>query len=109
MVIAEKVFGLKTIGFELSPIFWLVTKIHLLIKGTKQSQVYCRNFYNQDLSDADIVFCFLSIHAMERLRPKFEKELKTGAKIISYSFAIHGWEPKEVIEGYPDKVFLYEV
>jgi len=108
LIIAQKEFGAKAIGFELSPIVYTIARLNLLFHGAKV-RLYCKNFYKQNLSDADIVFCFLSIPAMARLKPKFEEELRPGTKIISYSFSIHGWEPKKVIEGYPGKVFLYEV
>jgi len=109
LIIAEKEFRAQGIGFELSPTFWLLTKIHLALAGAHHSQVYCRNFYNQNLSEADVIFCFLSIHAMERLKPKFEQELKPGTKIISYAFSLRGWQPKQVIAKYPGKIFLYQV
>jgi SAM-dependent methyltransferase len=109
LIIAEKEFGAKAVGFELAPIIYAMARLNLFFHGIKKVRLYCKNFYNQDLSDADIVFCFLSIHAMARLEPKFKKELRPGAKIISYSFSLHGWTPKKVIEGYPGKVFLYEV
>jgi hypothetical protein len=108
LVIGQQEFGAQAVGFELSPIVWVIARLNLLLHGSR-AQLYCRNFYNQDLSGADVIFCFLSVHAMARLKPKFERELAPGTKIISYSFSIHGWTPKKIIEGYPGKVFLYEV
>lgn len=58
---------------------------------------------------ADIVFCFLSVDPMKRLKSKFEKELKTGSKVISYSFSIRDWKPKAVITGFPGNVYVYEI
>ncbi|OGZ34012.1 MAG: hypothetical protein A2Y98_00910 [Candidatus Portnoybacteria bacterium RBG_19FT_COMBO_36_7] len=109
MIIAKSEFGASTEGFELSPIVYLIGRLNLLFHRAKGAKLYFKNFYNQDLSEANVIFCFLSPHAMERLKPKFEKELKPGTKIISYSFSLHGWQPKEVIEGYPGKMFLYEI
>lgn len=108
LIIAEKEFGAFGIGFELSPFVYSAAQLNLFLNGVKKSKIYCRNFYHQNISDADIVFCFLSIHAMEKLKDKFETELKPGTKIISYTFAIHGWLPKQTISGYPGKVYLYE-
>lgn len=109
LIIAEKEFAALAIGFELAPIVYVMARLNLFFHGVKHARLYCRNFYKQNLSEADIVFCFLSLHAMAKLEPKFEQELKTGTKVISYSFSIHGWQPKKVIEGYPGKVFLYEI
>jgi hypothetical protein len=108
LVIANKEFGARAVGFELSPIFWAVSRLNLLIRGAK-AELYCRNFFDQDLSGADVIFCFLSIRAMARLKPKFEKELRPGTKIISYAFSIRDWQPKTVIKKYYGNIYLYEV
>jgi len=109
LIVAEKKFGAQAVGFELSPFLYFFGRLNMFFNRLKNSKIYCRNFYNQDLSDADIIFCFLSIKAMEKLKPKFERELKSGAKVISYVFKIHGWESKEVIDGFSNKVYLYEI
>lgn len=109
LIMAEKKYGAKAIGFELAPLVYLLARLNMFFKRTRNAKLYFRNFYKQNLSDADVIFCFLSIHAMEKLKSKFERELKPGTKIISYSFSLHGWEPKRVITSYPGKVYLYEV
>jgi hypothetical protein len=108
MIIAGKEFGLKPYGFELSPIFYLVTKINIYFFGNKNSRIFCQNFYNRSLKDADIVFCFLKPSVMEKLKIKFKKELKPGTKIISYSFSIPDWKPEKTIRnGYPGNIYIY--
>jgi len=109
LILAEKEYGAYAVGFELAPLVWIFGRLNMYIRNTKNVRLYCKNFYKQNLSDADVIFCFLSIHAMARLEPKFKKELRPGAKIISYSFSLRGWTPKKVIEGYPGKLYLYEV
>ena len=61
------------------------------------------------MSEADVVYFFLMPDKMERLRTKFEKELKSGAKVVSYVWPIPGWETENVDkkEGFPD-LFLYK-
>lgn len=110
MILAAKKFELAIFGFELSPLLVLIAKLNLLANGIKKSTLYLKNFYNENLSDADIIFCFLTPKAMARLKPKFETELKTGARVISYSFPIKGWQPKKTIRnGYPGNMYLYEI
>lgn len=108
LIIAEKEFGAQGTGFELSPIFWLAAKINLFLNGCKNSKINCRNFYKYNLGEADAIFCFLSAHAMEKLKSKFETELKPGTKIISYSFHLPGWQAQSIISGYPGKLYLYQ-
>ena len=108
MLIAYKKFGLNTHGFELSPVLAFVAKYNLWIHGVKNSTIHLKNFYNANFSDADIVFCFLTPKAMLRLKNKFEKELKTGTRIISYAFNIPDWTPEKIItSGHPGKIYYY--
>lgn len=108
LAIASKEFGLDATGFELSPILFVISKINLFLSGTK-AKIKIKNFYQADLKDADIVFCFLTPEVMKKLAPKFEKELKNGAKIVSYAFKISQWEPIKIINtDNPGKIFIYE-
>ncbi|MCX6812988.1 MAG: 50S ribosomal protein L11 methyltransferase [Candidatus Azambacteria bacterium] len=110
LVIAEKFFGANTVGFELSPIFYLISKLNLFFNNTRSSQVFLKNFYNQNISDADVVFAYLIPRSMNKLELKFIRELKKGTRIISYAFAIKNWEPKKILkkERMPP-VFIYEI
>lgn len=109
LLIAEKQFGMEAVGFEISPIICWFAKLNLYFNSAKKSKVYRLNAYKQDLRDADIVFCFLQIGPMEKLKEKFIKELKSEARIISYSFKIHGWKAEEIITGYPGNVYIYKI
>jgi ribosomal protein L11 methylase PrmA len=109
LLIAEKEFGLETVGFELAPpIFWFA-KINLHFNLAKKSKIFRLNAFNQDLKEADIVFCFLNVVPMEKLKNKFKKELKKGSRVVSYGFRIHGWNSEGVITGYPGNVYLYRI
>ena len=108
LAIASGEFGLDATGFELSPILFLISKINLFFNGAK-AKVKIKNFYQVDLGEADVVFCFLTPEVMKKLTPKFEKELKIGAKIVSYAFRISQWEPVKIINtDNPGKIFIYE-
>jgi len=110
LIIAEKHFGANAVGLELSPFLYIFSKINLLINNTKNSKVLFKNFYCQNLFDADMVFVFLMPHTLSKLKPKFKRELHKGTKVISYAFQIKGWQPKKVLKekGSP-AVFIYEI
>lgn len=105
---AEKI-GARAVGLELSPLAYYFVKTLIFLRKTDRIEIYRENFFETDLSEADVVFCFLTPKAMERLKPKFKRELKKGTKIISYSFSIKDWQSKHTLEGYPGKVFIYEI
>lgn len=108
LAVAANKFKLEACGFELSPVIYWLAKANLFLRGVKSADLKLCNFYNQNLSKADIVFCFLSPFAMEKLRPKFEKELKSGTRVISYAFKINNWQERLILHsGFPGKVFIY--
>jgi len=49
----------------------------------------------------------------ERLRPKLERELRPGARVVSHDFEVIGWKPvkvEEIKEGWRShKIYLYVV
>ena len=57
---------------------------------------------NVDLSPADVVIIYLETKSNEILRPKLEKSLRNGTRVISHDFAVSGWKPnrKEQLEAY---------
>ena len=111
MILAKHRFGARISGFELSPIFFVLAKLNLFLRGMRKNDLRLADFYKNDLSENDVIFCFLSIRAMKRLKSKFEKELKSGTKIVSYAFKIPGWETMKIFEDKdsPGKVYVYEI
>ena len=56
------------------------------------------DFLDQDLSEATVILCYLFPEALRALRPKFERELQPGTRIVSEVFTVPGWKENEVIE-----------
>lgn len=105
-----KNYNVRIIGLEASLLPYLVAKIKVRLSGlNKKVKIRYKNFYSQDLSDADAIFCYLTSWGLKKLKTKFEKELKQGAKIVSYSYAIEGWQP--ILKDRPSKesvpIYLY--
>jgi hypothetical protein len=50
------------------------------------------------LGEADRVFAYLSPRFMALLEPKFERELKPGARVVSLQFALPHRRPSREIE-----------
>jgi len=68
------------------------------------------DFFNVDLGKADVVTLYLTTSGNERLRPKLERELKKGAKVISHDFKVGNWKPSVVYsELLGHTIYSYEV
>ncbi len=100
---------IKAVGFELSPLYWLVTLLNLKFKNRKNYKLYWKNFFNADLTGASAIFFFLMPKTIEKLKGEFSK-LKPGTKIISYAFEINGRMPYAAIKekGKP-AVYFYRI
>lgn len=60
-----------------------------------------------NLSMADVVTLYLTSRGIEILRPKLEKDLKAGTRIVSLCFQINNWKPVK-IDGFWFKIYLYQ-
>ncbi|BCU67428.1 50S ribosomal protein L11 methyltransferase [Sulfolobales archaeon HS-7] len=56
------------------------------------------NFFDADLSEATVLTMFLLANVNDLLRPKLEKELRPGTRIVSHEFEMRNWKPKEVVQ-----------
>ncbi len=116
---AAKNFGVKGIGYEISlwPYLWGRWRIW---RSKADVKVRLKNFFQADLSSADVVFCYLFPSAMARLEPKFIQELKPGAKVVSYAFELPTIKPAKVVDAvfktspitgkprYTSKIYVYQ-
>ena len=69
------------------------------------------DFFNVSLNDATIVYMYLLTSVNRMLRPKLERELRMGTKVITLDFEIPGWRPIHILRvslGYRDStLYLY--
>ena len=90
LLIAAKEFGAKGVGVEIDPIRFIFSKFILKKNGLSNKVTINRgNLFDQDISKADAVFVYLVPKTLERLLPKFKKELKKGTRIISYKYEVN--------------------
>jgi SAM-dependent methyltransferase len=105
IVCAAAKTGALATGLELSLFPFILAKARALL-AKNSGQILFRDLFRFDLSQADIVYFFLTPPIMPRLRAKLETELRAGTKVISYAFAITGWTPSQ-IDTIPDGRTIY--
>jgi tRNA A58 N-methylase Trm61 len=90
LMIAAKEFGAKGVGIEIDPFRYWVSKI-LLKKNsvTDNVKILRKNFFTQNIKDANVIFVYLIPKTLEKLLPKFKKELKKGTRIVSFVYEIN--------------------
>ncbi|MBA4336237.1 hypothetical protein C0416_00500 [bacterium] len=109
---AANEFGAKAIGYELSPVVYAIAKVRQLLWRSK-AKIKFGDFRMHNLSDVDCIVTYMLPDTLKKFIPKFERELKSGSKIISYAFKIGDWQPIHVepssAEENRSKIFVYEI
>jgi len=97
VIMAAKDFGAKSMGVELREDLAkrALSNIHELGLETK-AQILQNDIFKVNLSQADVVFLYLTTSANEKVKPKLETELKPGARIVSHDYEILGWKPSKI-------------
>jgi len=90
-------------GIELAPLPWLYSFLRAKITGSRAR--FIRGDYEKiQFEHYDLVFAYLSPAVMNALYAKARREMKSGALLISYEFAIPPYIPDKTIlttEGAP--------
>lgn len=105
LLIASERFKARAVGVEISPFHWLISRLRTW--RNKNIQVIMADFRKIDLSNADVIYCYLSPKLMRELLPKFKRELKKGSRVISYAFRLHGIKADALQKEKDDEVYLY--
>ncbi len=113
LLAASRNHGCKAVGYELNLPVFLLSKFKVFLHGKSRNiKIHFKNFLNQNLKGADVIFCYLAPRLVRKLEKKFEKEpLKKGTKIISFTFAFKNWQPKKIIKLDPKtpRIYIYEI
>jgi ubiquinone/menaquinone biosynthesis C-methylase UbiE len=99
VILAAKDVGANSTGVDLREDLLERAKIEIIRLGLQgKARVILGNFFEVDISPANVVTLYLTSSANERLRPKLEKELKVGSRVVSHDFKVPGWKPSSVYD-----------
>ena len=90
--------SISCVGIEIGPFPFLLAKIKNIFWGSKKVRILYGNFFKLDTSPATHIFLYLFPEALDELLPKFEKELKTGSRVVSCDFEFSKKKPNKIIE-----------
>jgi tRNA A58 N-methylase Trm61 len=117
VVMAAQEFGARSVGVELREDLAkkaLATVHDLGIQD--RVTIVQEDIFKIDLNAANVVFLYLTTSANDKVKPKLEKELKTGARVVSHDYEVLGWKPAKTENfcenpklGYPSHtIYLYK-
>lgn len=99
--------GARAVGYELSPLLWLVAWVRtrqfgLRLRGSGsrsgQARVLLRDGFRADLSSATVLFAFLRPATMPRLAHALNRRPLAGSvRILTYAFPLPDRAPSRVL------------
>jgi len=112
LIAAVEKYKARAIGVEISPKYAARAETSIKRAGIEsQARVIQGDLLNVDLTGADVVTIYLESKLNEALRPRLERFLKPGARVVSHDYPIAGWKPLKVdtIPGQNHRIYLYEM
>jgi len=114
-IAAAKKYGVKAVGFEIDAGLVKLARENVRKEGVEDLvQIRQQDFTKADLSQATVVTLYLSQDGNAAVKPVLQRQLKPGARVVSYTFDMGDWPPK-VVETYRDAagdshlLYLWEI
>jgi len=109
-IMAVKEFGAIGIGVEADP--KRIAECQDNAKGVDGVTFIYGDVFNADISKADVVTMYLSLSGNAALRPKLERQLKKGARVVALGFPIPDMSATKKVNtssiGSPSNLYLYK-
>ncbi len=113
VITAAQKFGAHAVGIELRPDLYEQSRDRIKQLGLEdRAQIIHEDMFSVSIRKATVVTLYLLTSVNAMMRPMLEKQLRSGARIVSHDFQVPGWDPDKVIEvmsknGVASKLYLY--
>ena len=114
VIVAAREFGARGVCVDIDP-----SRIIESRENARQANVIDRirflneDLFTTDLADATVVTLFLSAELNLAVRPKLQRELKRGTRIVSHWHHMGDWKPQEAVRvrsgGRESPVYLWTI
>jgi hypothetical protein len=100
IVIALAKAGLEAHGYETNLVLVLWSRYAIRTAGVaNRAHIHWRSFWRADFSHYDYVTLFGIFYIMKSLERKLQRELPSGACVVSNYFAFPHWKPSQTESG----------
>jgi tRNA A58 N-methylase Trm61 len=97
VIMAAQEFGAKAVGIELRQDLAKQALQKIYDLGLQdRATIMNSDIFNVDLRRADVVYLYLTTSANDKVRPKLETELKSGARVVSHDYEMVGWTSAKI-------------
>jgi hypothetical protein len=108
--LAKRYPACTVMAYEISPIPWFICKLRLALFPQPNVILRRADFHSASLDQAAAIVCFLFPGCMKKLGPKLQKELPSGALVVSHTWPVPGWPPEAVHQAddwHSSRVYAY--
>lgn len=96
------------LGVELSLPMAMIAKTRVALAGLSCSvRIRVRSFYRYRLDEADVVYVYLTRRTLHRISHRLLTQLKPDARLVSYGYAVPGWQADMIDRPSPSDRPLY--
>lgn len=93
--------GAAAIGYELSPMMWFIAWLRTQFPPTRWKRspvIRFGNFYKQDLSQATVIFAFLTPRTMPCVKQQLSQQvIPNGRYLLVYAFPLRDVKPEKIV------------
>jgi ribosomal protein L11 methylase PrmA len=107
VLIQSAILGASGVGIEIDLLRVLIAKLRVSRNNLQNKIIIKRNnFFKEDISSASVIIVYLVPVTLNKLLPKFKKELKKGTRIVSFRYEMKMPLKKE---NRKNKLYLYTI
>ena len=113
VITAAQKYGAHAVGVEINPDLYRQSSARIKELGLDdRAHIICEDMFDVSVHRATVVTLYLLTSFNEKLRPKLDRELRPGARIVCHDFHIPGWDPEKIVDvttryGTTHKLYLY--
>ena len=114
LVAAAQKYKAKAVGVEISSPRVKEATLNIKRAGVENlASVMHADLMDVDLAPANVVVLYLLRDSNDLVRPKLEKSLRPGTRVLSHDYEIRGWKPTAVERSEANKrdhnIYLYTI
>ena len=111
VIAAARDFGAHGVGIEIDPVLVREARENARKAGVADKvEIRQGDMFETDLKPATVVVLYLLEKLNLRLRPKLQKELRPGSRVVSHVFGMGDWKPDrqaKMATGHP--VYVWDI
>lgn len=110
VIAAAKLGAARAVGVDIDPERIKESNANAKAAGVDHKVKFLnQDLFKTDLRDATVVTLYLLPGVNRRLQPKLLRELPPGARVVSHSFDMGDWEPRQQVQVNGRTVYYWEI